>query len=297
MEPSDNSKDTVAPVVTPAQLLKDNGFDINCSVSELPKALKWAAGTGNVDVVQLLLSRKPQITSQNGYGDLMEAVVRSGNDKLLRLMMNHQVDMNIAGDDGWTALFFTACLGQQKMMEMLLDPFSGISGVSINLQDDHGCTALHVAAEMDNDKITKMLIQSGADVNTLDDRGESPLHKAAGMGRKANTRLLLNAGAKIETANEEGITALREAFEHGHDGVVRLLLQRGANTRSAFVGPFSPRYLQTSKEGFEAARLAILWWQEENNMKSQIVMATGKMDQSRIDAKSEILTKKRHVQD
>jgi len=51
VEPSDNSKDTVTPVVTPAQLLKDNGFDIDCSMSELPKALKWAAGTGNVDVM------------------------------------------------------------------------------------------------------------------------------------------------------------------------------------------------------------------------------------------------------
>jgi uncharacterized protein len=265
VEPLDNGKDTVTPVVTPAQLLKDNGFDIDCNMSELPGALEWSARAGNVDVMQLLLSRKPQITNQNGYGGLMEAVVRSGNDKLLGLMIDHQVDMNIADDDGWTALFLTAALDQQEMMEKLLNP---LSGVSINLKDDHGCTALHVAAEMDNDTLTKMLIGSGADVNALDDQGESPLHRAAGMGHKANTRLLLNAGANIETANEEGITALREAFEYGRDDVVRLLLQRGANTRSAFVGPFTPRHPHTSKEGFEAARQAILWWQEENNMKS-----------------------------
>jgi ankyrin repeat protein len=251
-------------------------------MSELPKALIWAAETGNVDVMQLLLTRKPQITSQNGYGDLMEAVVRSGNNKLLRLMMDHQVDMNIADGSGWTALFYTACLDQQKMVEMLLEPFSGnpFSGVSINQQDNHGCTALHVAAEMDNDAITNMLIQSGANFNALDEQGESPLHKAAGMGRKDNARLLLNAGANIETANEEGITALREAFEHGHDGVVRLLLQRGANTRSAYVGPFLPKYPHTSKEGFEAARQAIVWWQEENNIKSEMEMAKKrKLDQ------------------
>jgi ankyrin repeat protein len=283
VEPSNKSKDTVIPVVTPAQLLKNNGFDIDCNMSELPKALKWAAGTGNVDVMELLLTRKPQITSQNGYGDLMEVFVRSGNDELLRLMMDHQVDMNIASDEGWTALFYAACLDQEKMMEMLLNPFSGnpFSGVSINLQDNHGSTALHMAAEMDNDAITKMLIQSGANVNALDDQGESPLHKAAGMGRKDNARLLLNAGANIETANEEGIIALREALEHGNDGVVRLLLQRGANTRSAYVGPFLLKYPHTSKEGFEASKQAIMWWQEENNKKSEMEMAKKrKLDQS-----------------
>ena len=293
MEPSDNSKDTVTPVVTPAQVLKDNGFDIDCSMSELPKALLWAADTGNVDVMQLLLFRKPQITTQNGYGGLMKAVVRSGNDKLLRLMMDHQVDMNIVSGEGWTALFWAAYFDRQKMMEMLLEPFSAFSGVSIDLQDNNGWTALHLAA-LSNYTITKMLIQSGANVNALDDQGESPLHKAANMGRKANARHLLNAGANIEAANEEGITALREAFEHGHDGVVRLLLQRGANTRSVYVGPFSPKYPDTSKEGFEAARQAIVWWQEENNMKS---MAKWTVDRSRTDATSEIPTKKRHVQD
>ncbi|KAF4625446.1 hypothetical protein G7Y89_g12724 [Cudoniella acicularis] len=60
LEPSDNDTDRVTPVVTPAQLLKDNGFDIDCNISELPKALKWTARAGNFDVMQIL-SRKPQV--------------------------------------------------------------------------------------------------------------------------------------------------------------------------------------------------------------------------------------------
>jgi ankyrin repeat protein len=266
-DPSDKRVDGVSPTVTPSQFLKENGFDIDSNPSGLPEALKWAARAGHVDVVRLLLARKPQITRQNGYQDLMEAVVISGKDEILRLMMDNNVDMNLAGDDGWTALFYAAVHEHDSMVEMLLSPSSG---VIINQKDFHGCTALHFAAGLINYGITKMLIQSGADVNSLDDQGSSPLHEAAEMGRKANARVLLNANANIEAIDEEGITPLRRAFENGHDDVVRLLLKKGANTRSAYVGPFTPRYPHTSKQGFEAARQAILWWEEENRMKSQI---------------------------
>jgi ankyrin repeat protein len=270
-DPSDKRMNNAHPAVTPSQLLIDCGFEIDLNPSELPKALKWAARAGHVDVVRFLLARKPQITGQNGYQDLMEAVVISGKDEILRLLMDNNVDMNLASDDGWTALFFAAVHEHESMVEMLLSPSSG---VIINQKDVHGCTALLCAAEMYDDRITKMLIQSGADVNCLNDEGFSPLHKAAAMGRRVNARLLLNANANIEATDEEGITPLRRAFENGHDDVVRLLLNRGANTGSAYVGPFTPRYAHTSKEGFEAARQAILWWVEENRKKSQVAKGT-----------------------
>ena len=286
-DPSDKGVDRVLPLVTPSQFLKENGFDIDSNPSGLPEALKWAARAGHVDVVRLLLARKPQITRQNGYQDLMEAVVISGKDEILRLLIDNNVDMNLPGDDGWTALFCAAVHEHVSMVEMLLSPSSG---VIINQKDFHGCTALHFAAGLINYGITKMLIQSGADVNSLDDQGSSPLHEAAEMGRKANARVLLNANANIEAIDEEGITPLRRAFENGHDDVVRLLLKKGANTRSAYVGPLTPRYPHTSKQGFEAARQAILWWEEENRMKSQITKGpANEIPEPEIPAKGGIL--------
>jgi ankyrin repeat protein len=286
-DPSEKSMNSAHPAVTPSQLLIDSGFEID-NPSELPKALKWAARAGHVDVVRFLLARKPQITRQNGYQDLMEAVVFSGKSEILRLMMDNNVDMNLAGDDGWAALSFATVQGYTRMVKMLLSPSSG---AIINQKDVHGCTALHCAAEMEDDQIIKMLIQSGADVNGLDDEGVSPLHKAATMGRKVNARLLLNANANIEAIDEEGITPLRRAFENGHDDVVRLLLNRGANTESVYVGPFTPRYAHTSKEGFEAARQAIMWWGEENRKKSQIAGTTKGTPEPRNAAK------RRYVED
>lgn len=283
---SDKRMDRVLPIVSLSHFLKVNGFEID---TELPEALKWAVRAGYVDIVRLLLARKPQITRQNGYQDLMEVVVISRKDEILRLMMDNNVDMNLAGDDGWTALFFATIHGYESMVKMLLSPSSG---AIINQKDSRGRTALHYAAEMEDDQIIKMLIQSGADVNGLDDEGVSPLHRAAIMGRKVNARLLLNANANIEAIDEEGITPLRSAFENGHDDVVRLLLKRGANTRSAYVGPFAPRYAHTSKEGFEAARQAIMWWGEENSKKSQVAKGTTKGT-----PEPRIAAKRRHVED
>ena len=287
-DPSEKSMNSAHPAVTPSQLLIDSGFEID-NPSELPKALKWAARAGHVDVVRFLLARKPQITRQNGYQDLMGAVVISGKDEILRLMMDNNVDMNLAGDDGWAALFFATIHGHESMVKMLLSPSSG---ALINQKDSRGRIALHYAAKMKDDQITKMLIQGGADVNGLDDEGVSPLHRAATMGRKVNARLLLNANANIEAIDEEGITPLRRAFENGHDDVVRLLLNRGANTGSAYVGPFAPRYAHTSKEGFEAARQAIMWWGEENRKKSQVAKGT-----TRGTPEPRIAAKRRYVDD
>lgn len=126
----------------------------------------------------------------------------------------------------------------------------------------------------------------------MNDEGESPLHQAAKGGHKLNARHLLNADANIEATDKEGRTSLRQAFQYGHDNVFPLLLQRGANTRSAHVGPFTPRYPNTSKEGFEAARQAILWWEEENRMRSQIAKVTAKGI-----PEPEIPAKRRHVED
>ena len=289
VDPLDKRMDRVAPAVTPSELLIDNGFDIDSNPSRLPKALAWAARAGHVDVVRLLLARKPQVTRQNGYQDLMEAVVSSGKDETLKLMMDNNVDMNLHSDYGWTALISAVVHGQERMVEMLLSPSSG---VIVNQKDTRGSTALHYAAKArtHNDRIIKMLIQSGADVNSLDDEGNSPLYKAAKSGHKAIARLLLNADANIEATDEEGTTPLREAFQYGHANVVQLLLHRGANTRS--VSPFTPLYPDTPKEGFEAARKAILWWEEKNKMKLQIGNAIAEAT-----TEPEIPAKRRDIED
>jgi ankyrin repeat protein len=109
---------------------------------------------------------------QNGYQDLMEAVVISGKDEILRLMMDNNVDMNLASDEGCTALLFAVAYEHERMVKMLL---GSSSGVIVNQKDGYGCTALHCTAEYYNRQITKMLIQSGADVNGLADQGNSPL--------------------------------------------------------------------------------------------------------------------------
>ncbi len=190
---SDKRMNKAPPVVTSSQLLIDNWFYIDSNPSKLSEALKWAARAGHVDVVRLLLERKPHITRQNGYQDLMEAVVIGGKDEILRLMMDNKVDMNLASDVGMTALFFAAIYERESMVEMLLGPSSV---VIVSQKDVYGSTVLHWAAtRVDNGHITKMLIQSGADVNSLDDQGSSPLHDAAGAGSKASARVLLNVNS------------------------------------------------------------------------------------------------------
>jgi ankyrin repeat protein len=64
-------------------------------------------------------------------------------------------------------------------MRELLD-----SGVAVDSSDEHGCTALHFAADRDQTAALRMLAGAGADVNAADDEGQTPLHYAAICGHE-----------------------------------------------------------------------------------------------------------------
>ena len=131
-------------------------------------------------------------------------------------------------------------------------------------QDGRGNTALYIAATMEHESVTRLLLQAGADINTKgrtfietalhgasksghklmvqlllghradtgarDYLGQTALHSAARTGHGAVVQLLLSNGADVE-ARDDGSrrTALHFAAEMGHDAVVRLLLESGAD--------------------------------------------------------------------
>lgn len=61
----------------------------------------------------------------------------------------------------------------------------------LNLRNDYGHTALHLAVMSTNAVITRMLVLAGADVGIRDRRGETPLHKATAAGNVKCIQALL----------------------------------------------------------------------------------------------------------
>ncbi|KAL3269475.1 hypothetical protein HHI36_008544 [Cryptolaemus montrouzieri] len=135
----------------------------------------------------------------------------------------------------------------------------------LNISNDDGSTALHLAVATDQWRIVRWLIVAGAEPGPRNFRGESPLHIAARLGNlnccKAITetvhleeRKFLNLNYEITSYKQvdldqwdyEGQTCIHVAALNGHIDVLRLLIWHGANVNA-----------REGKSGYTALHLAV----------------------------------------
>ena len=114
-------------------------------------------------------------------------------------------------------------MGQFKVVECLV---SNKKGCDVNAKDNHGRTALHLAAEYGYYESMRILVKHGCDINAKDNRGWTALHYAsAGDYEFKLCEILIDHGCDINAKTNKGETALDLA---GLDNKKRYLKQRGA---------------------------------------------------------------------
>lgn len=87
-------------------------------------------------------------------------------------------------------------------------------GANVNIQDEHGCTALFEACETNQILIVEALIKAGAHVDIQDINGNTALMCAEHYGHKEIKKLLIKAGANKNLKNNDGKTAHDLASEY-----------------------------------------------------------------------------------
>jgi len=103
------------------------------------------------------------------------------------------------------------------------------SDVDIDQRDDHGRSALHVAAYFQNHAAMRQLVAAGADANALEGDFYDIVTIAAVADDFATLKLALTLGCRSDnvTSRYDG-TALIAAAHLGHFVIVRTLIQAGA---------------------------------------------------------------------
>ena len=116
-----------------------------------------------------------------------------------------------------TSLFEAIRQGDEKrVMQALAD-----SPDLVWAADKYRKTALHVAAEHDQDRMAKILLDSGADLEAETSWGMTPLQWAANMGSVKTGALLIARGARLNMWSAAGLGML-EALPAFWDGSGRL---------------------------------------------------------------------------
>jgi len=178
----------------------------------------------------------------------------SGEERLISLFIDRNVDINAKGREGVTPLYIAVQTGPPSTIQFLLD-----RGAQVDSVTKSGFTPLFQAAVRGSNEITKLLIAKGADVNHKDNDSTTPLigtiKVAVGFQEKKEVpkevenlilglekewkevvRILLRNGADTNAITKNHDTALVLAIYLNDKEIVEELLNHGANTNYAGAG-------------------------------------------------------------
>jgi len=172
----------------------------------------------------LMFADVKSVFSDVGTQSLAKAV-QEGDIARIKKLIADGVDVNAAGENGMTALFFG--LRNYDGFRVLLE-----YGANPNVVTDDGQSVLHWAVRAKDDRFISLALRLKGDPNLVAGQfGNTLLHEAASPEGKDKVTLLLDHGADINAQRYDGDTPMLRAAGLGQYDVVYELLVRGADPR------------------------------------------------------------------
>ncbi|CAH0549306.1 unnamed protein product [Brassicogethes aeneus] len=273
-----------------AEFLINQGANVNLRGSkDKIMALHVAAATGNVEIVNVLVSNGADIDAQdiNGKSPLIYAV-RKNHTETAKFLINKGADVNLRGSkDNATALHDAAATGNVEIAKVLLSKDADIDaqdingcsplifavsknhtetakflinqGADVNLRDSKdNATALHDAALTENVEIANVLLSKDADIDAQDINGKSPLIFAVSNNHTETAKFLINKGADVNLrGSKDNATALHDAAATGNVEIAKVLLSKDADIDAQDINGYSPLMFAVIKNHTETAKFLI----------------------------------------
>jgi len=177
---------------------------ISASGDILKNTLQEAAGSGDLETINLCLTRRSEVCPDDEETGLFLAAWNGRTAALELLVKKFGVDVdNCNGPNRSSALHLAAANGQLEVVKLL----AGKLGAITNAKDNEESTPLHRAVNKERDEIVELLVSEyRADVNAKDKNGDTPLHIASKKGNNGMVRLLvekLEADVHAENGKEQ----------------------------------------------------------------------------------------------
>lgn len=162
--------------------------------------------------------------------------------ELVVLNPNWTPYLDIQNDLGQSALHLAAVLGSSESICALLK-----AGASVDLQERGGNTALHLAVNEQHSDCVRQITTSPRNLpehlNCYNYTGVSALHLAVQKGKCDIISMLLEAGADVNKKDQgSGRSPLHWAVEYQNCAAVKLLLKFGANVNQRSYPGHTPLY-------------------------------------------------------
>ncbi|KAI8486216.1 hypothetical protein Bbelb_361160 [Branchiostoma belcheri] len=175
------------------------------------------------------------INRQDKEGDTaLHEACQTGNVSIVEALVTMGADVTITDAMGRTPLHEAALWATGEPVEAIIESLIE-AGANMDQADKEKCTPLHLAARMGNCKAVKILMSHGADPSKVDKEGNTPYQLVLSKGHSNSAEMFAaltstpGGAAAINSAPEEGLTPLHRTAEEGRPEVMRDLMLAGAD--------------------------------------------------------------------
>ena len=180
-----------------------------------------------VEITKVLLKAGAELNHKNSWGGTaLQWAADSGNVEVVKLLVDAKADVTIGDQTGLTPLI-VAANNEGPQFPQIVKILVG-AGASVADRDSAGQTPLIASTNSLKPDTAAFLIQSGAEVDARDAEGYTALMRAAQLARAETLQVLLKAGANPNAKNNEGTTVLAVAKKAEFPNIIDLLVKAGA---------------------------------------------------------------------
>lgn len=202
------------------EILIKHGADINAQDPHGKTALMYAAEKDNKYTLKRLLEAGASTNIKDNIDKGRTVFSYTKNPLILNILKRHKTAKKNSFYNN-THWFDAAITGDVVLIKKYLK-----KGISIDVTDEDGDTALIIASSYGYLNVVDLLIKKGANVNFQNDKGRTAVMTASSKGEIATLDLLIKAKAKINMQDEDGSTAVMKAL---NINTIKYLLKNRAN--------------------------------------------------------------------
>lgn len=156
----------------------------------------------------------------NSQKNILTCSVEKNKYDLVVYLLSKNINIDVHGKNGWTALMYAVNNSNEDMVKLLLS-----ENANVNSRNGNGGTALMLASYNGNENIVKLLLSKNVDINAQDYDGWTPLMIAVSRNNENIVKLLL-PDADVNLQNNNGSTALTLA---NNENIIRILNAKNKN--------------------------------------------------------------------
>jgi uncharacterized protein len=181
--------------------------------------LSGCRNTGGKKAGELTPVSGNSVITDTARNNLIFEASLNGQLSLVKNLLAEGTDVNIADEDGRTALMYASYNGHVELIKELIE-----KGASVNLQDSYGRTALMMASSGPYAAAVKMLLDHQADPDIQDkEEHYTALMYAAAEGQLDAVRILIANRADPSLKDIDGDDAVTFAEKNGHKEITDIL--------------------------------------------------------------------------